>query len=127
MSISATQPTCNNLGAFLIQIDAEYVANQTLFRFYGQCSDLPEGVPVGVTVFDRIDFFPQFNFENLSPGTWSISAGTINNTTDKEFICEYNTQIILEDDGDPFPLIITPTGTACGLPNGVIEVDYSKM
>jgi hypothetical protein len=122
VSISATQPTCGNLGAFLIQIDSEYVANQTLFRFYGQCSNLPEGVPVGVTVFDRVDFFPQFNFENLSPGTWSISAGTINNTTDKEFICEYNTEFVLEDIGDPFPLIITPTGTTCGIPNGVIEV-----
>jgi len=120
VSISTTQPSCGNLASFDIQISAEFTQNQTLFRFFGICNQI--GDNVGTTVFDQVSFNPQYQINNLSPGEWSITAGTINNTTDKEFICPYNELINVEDIGAPFPLILEGTNTSCGQNNGSIVV-----
>ena len=121
--IEITPSTCGNNGGLDISINGAFVQNQQLFRFLGTCIDNTSGV--GQTNFDSIGFSSQYTNNNLAAGTWSITAGTINNTTDKEFICPLTDIVTIPNIDQPYNVEINTSSSTCGIGNGGATVTLS--
>ena len=110
VEITKTDAGCGNDGTISIQVDGQFVVGQTLFRYHGVCSSPTSDY--GDVEFDVVTSQFDTYQTGLASGPWSITAGTINNTTEKEYICPFESELTIGDESS-YSISTTIVDTTC--------------
>ena len=100
-------------------MDGQFVVGQTLFRYHGVCSSPTSDY--GDVEFDVVTSQFDTYQTGLASGPWSIT-GTINNTTEKEYICPFESELTIGDAEVPYSISTTIVDTTCGQNNGSANI-----